>query len=43
VRHAQADPSAAADGLGFRAEVGLWEGLERTLVHYRAEERAWQP
>ena len=30
VRHAQADPSAAEARLGFRAEVGLGEGLERT-------------
>ncbi len=30
VRHSQADPSAAEAGLGFRAEVALREGLERT-------------
>ncbi|MEA2558521.1 MAG: UDP-N-acetylglucosamine/UDP-N-acetylgalactosamine 4-epimerase [Acidobacteriota bacterium] len=30
VRHSQADPSAAEARLGFRAEVALREGLERT-------------
>jgi nucleoside-diphosphate-sugar epimerase len=30
VRHSQADPSAAVARLGFRAEVALREGLERT-------------
>jgi nucleoside-diphosphate-sugar epimerase len=30
VRHSQADPSAAEARLGFRAEVSLREGLERT-------------
>ena len=30
VRHSQADTSAAEAGLGFRAAVGLCEGLERT-------------
>ncbi|HEX6863523.1 MAG TPA: SDR family oxidoreductase [Thermoanaerobaculia bacterium] len=30
VRHSQADTSAAEAGLGFRAGVGLREGLERT-------------
>jgi nucleoside-diphosphate-sugar epimerase len=30
VRHSQADTSAAEAALGFRAAVGLREGLERT-------------
>jgi nucleoside-diphosphate-sugar epimerase len=38
VPHSQADPSAAEARLGFRARVGLREGLERTL----SEVRAWR-
>jgi nucleoside-diphosphate-sugar epimerase len=38
VLRSQADPSAAEAGLGFRARVGLAEGLEKTL----SEVRAWQ-
>jgi UDP-glucose 4-epimerase len=31
VRHSRADPSAAARDLGFRAEVGLVDGLRETV------------
>jgi nucleoside-diphosphate-sugar epimerase len=31
VPHSQADPGAAEAGLGFRARIGLRDGLERTL------------
>jgi nucleoside-diphosphate-sugar epimerase len=42
VRHSQADPSSAQVRLGFRAEVDLSAGLERTLAHFRAEAPSWR-
>ena len=40
VRHSKADPAAARDALGFAAEVGLADGLARSLDPYRELEDA---
>ena len=46
VLHSQADPAQSQAGLGFRAEVGLEEGLAQTLAHYQRftglEEPSWR-
>jgi nucleoside-diphosphate-sugar epimerase len=42
VLHSRADPEQAAHFLGFRAEVSLRDGLQRTSAYYMAKERAWQ-
>ncbi len=36
VRHSMADATRARDALGFAAEVGLGEGLERAAEYYRS-------
>ncbi len=42
VQQSRADPEQAAHFLGFRAEVSLRDGLQRTSAYYMAKERAWQ-